>query len=349
MIEVQGWEKSMINGKLKRFFKVLEGIKEVLILPHNDPDPDAIASVAALQYLLEKSRNIHSYIAYQGIIGRAENRALVKYLNVPLNIFTESDLERGLPVVLVDTQAGVGNNPLPPHVLPYAVIDHHPWRETSAKVPFAAVYPETGACATILNSWLQEEGIELPKVLATALFYGIKTDTRGLSRDATPDDVDAYFYLHPLIDMEALVNIEYAQVPVEYFRSFSVALQKVRIFDERVVIAHIGSTSYPDMAAEVADELLRVENCQWVICSNIYNHMLILSVRTHLAEGDADQVVRAAVGIDGTAGGHGMMAGGQINIHDKDIDQLISEINERTLRFLDVPAGTVGKPLILSQ
>ena len=38
-------------------------------------------------------------------------------------------------------------------------------------------------------------------------------------------DVAAYYYLQPLVDIEALMEIERAQVPASYFKSFVTAFQ----------------------------------------------------------------------------------------------------------------------------
>src|SRR5688572_2369568 len=106
----------MLQERLNQLIQAISPSERVLILPHNNPDPDAIASAVALRYLLAEKFNLESHIAYQGIIGRAENRALVRYLNHPLQILTEADLKRSLPILFVDTQPGAGNNPvsLPP-------------------------------------------------------------------------------------------------------------------------------------------------------------------------------------------------------------------------------------------
>lgn len=58
-------------SRVEQLLSVLNPAQQVLILPHNNPDPDAIASAVALGYLLEYQGGIESQIAYQGIIGRA--------------------------------------------------------------------------------------------------------------------------------------------------------------------------------------------------------------------------------------------------------------------------------------
>ena len=57
-------------------------------------------------------------IALGGIIGRAENRAMVKYLNINLVPVQEIDFTPETQVALVDTQPGRSNNSLPADVQP---------------------------------------------------------------------------------------------------------------------------------------------------------------------------------------------------------------------------------------
>jgi nanoRNase/pAp phosphatase (c-di-AMP/oligoRNAs hydrolase) len=188
-------------------------------------------------------------------------------------------------------------------------------------------------------------GLEPTPPLATALFYGIKTDTMGLGRGGTPSDTAAYFYLQPRIDIEALVEIERAQVPAGYFKSLTDTLQGARVYDH-VVVSYIGSLRYPDLAAEMADLLLRLEGTQWVLCMGVHQDNLILAARTRRPKGGAGQLVRSIVGDLGTAGGHGTMAGGQIPLRNIKAEQLAEELREQALRHLKVPPDVQHKPLI---
>ena len=262
----------MTQKILQRLYEIARDAGSLLILPHNDPDPDAIASAVALRYLIALQVGIESRIAYQGIIGRAENRALVRYLDQPLEPLINADLQQWSFLALIDAQPGAGNITLPPGARAAMVIDHHAWREETATASFSDVRPELGATSTILTQYLQATGVEPPSSLATALFYGIKTVTNGLSRDTSSGDAAAYAYLQPRIDVEALAMVEHAQVPADYFRSFDAALRAARVYDG-LIFAYIAVLSYPDLAAEMADVLLRLEKAEWVICMGVYQEV----------------------------------------------------------------------------
>ncbi len=317
----------------------------LLILPHNDPDPDAIASALALQHLLAQKWDLQSRVAYRGIIGRAENKALVHYLGHPLQRLTGTDLRQAGAIALVDTQPGAGNNALPSTSSATLVFDHHPWRESTQTAPFHDVRPEVGATSTILFEYLRAAEIEPPVSLATALFYGLKTDTMGLARGASPADVAAYFYLQPRIDIEALVDIERAQVPAEYFQKLNATLQAARVYPG-LVVSYLGSMSRPDLAAEMADLLLRLEGVRWVVCIGAYKDELMLAVRARGRHGGAGRLAQAIVGARGTAGGHGTLAGGQIPLQGTPPEQLAQQLIQKARQFLQIPPGTPGQPLI---
>jgi nanoRNase/pAp phosphatase (c-di-AMP/oligoRNAs hydrolase) len=331
---------------IERLFEAVGDANRVLILPHNDPDPDAIASALALRHLLSEKLGVAGHIACAGIIGRAENKALVRYLKNPLQRLKPSDFDQSVPIALIDTQPGTGNNDLPSHFTATIVIDHHPRREATATAAFADIRQNVGATSTILTGYLQAADLEPPPPLATALFYGIKTDTMGLGRAASKADTSAYFYLQPRIDVEALVEIERAQVPPDYFRSFVTALQAVRLYDG-VVISFMGQMDYPDLTAEMADLLLRLEGALWVICMGTSENDLILSVRTRSRRGGAGQLVQHMVSGRGSAGGHGVMAAGQVPLGEKeDPGKLARQLIRRALQFLKVPLETQGQALV---
>jgi nanoRNase/pAp phosphatase (c-di-AMP/oligoRNAs hydrolase) len=335
----------MAQEVLDRLYAAASDAGSLLILPHNDPDPDAIASAAALRFLLAERLGLESTIGYQGIIGRAENRALVRYLDQPLEPQDSAGLQQPFYLALIDTQPGAGNITLPPRTRVAIVIDHHAWREETASASFADVRPGVGATSTILSEYLRAAGVEPPASLATALFYGIKTITMGLSRDTSPGDAAAYAYLQPRIDAAALARIEHAQVPAGYFRSFYAALRAARMYNG-LIFAYIAALSYPDLAAEMADVLLRLEKARWVVCVGAYQGTLVLSVRTRSREDAAEKLVQALVAGEGSAGGHGTMAGGQIPLAGRAAEEKVLLLRQRAQQHLGLPLADPGEPLI---
>lgn len=332
---------------LNSFEDVLAGKTSVLILPHNDPDPDAIATAVGLGYLLKEKFNIESQIAYRGHIGRAENKALARYLDKPLRRFHRNNLRSDSVIALVDTQPGAGNNPLPTTRTADIVIDHHILRAGSQTAHFADVRPELGASSTILTEYLLEAEIDPPTQLATALFYGIKTDTMGLSRKVSSDDVSAYFYLQPRIDINALIQIEQAQVPLAYFRSIDKSLHAGRVYDNDTVIAYLGKLSYPDLGAEIADFFMRLKGIKWVLCMGVYGNELILSVRSRSKKVGASWLVQDIIKDRGTAGGHGTMAAGHIDLASgEDSEKVAADLEKATLLYLKGTQDVACTPLI---
>lgn len=351
-----------MSARLDDLARSLEGIQQLLILPHNDPDPDAIASALALRTLLEspwpvlgnvrRAARIETTIAYRGIIGRAENKALVRYLGRPLRRLVAADLrptEEGPPAVaLIDTQPGTGNNALPPDLPATLVFDHHPLQPASAAARFAEVRPEVGATSSILAGYLLAAGIEPDPPLATALYYGIKSDTLGLMRETGPEDIAVYNHLQPLIDVEALAEIENAQVPPDYFRRLDAALHAARVYDG-LVLCYVGAMRRPDLAAELADLLLRLQGARWAVCTGVYKDELVISVRARNPTGGAGQLVQSIVGEAGTAGGHGTMAAGHLRLGGRDPEELSRELGELILSTLGIGAETQGTPLLDEQ
>ncbi len=322
----------------------LAGVSSLLILPHTNPDPDAIASAVALRWLVERQCGIPARIAYQGVIGRAENQALVSYLRRPLRRLRPGELRQPVAFALVDTQPGAGNCAVAGTDRVRVVIDHHPAQVPVPDAPFVDIRPALGATATILTEYLQASGMPLPRDLATALFYGIKTDTLGLVREVAQADVQAYLFLQPQIDRGALLEIEQAQVPMAYFRQLYAAVQAAQVYDD-VVIVQVGELPYPDLTAELADLLLRLKGVQWSVCVGVYERQLLFSVRTRRRRGGAGRLAQQVVGAEGTAGGHGMLAGGQLPLQQGTAPDSGQMVIQRVLACLQKTA-TRGVSLV---
>lgn len=310
--EVRGKLPATPRERVERLVSLASTRKSPLILTHDNPDPDSLASAMALAQILKNRCGLEAELAYGGIVGRAENRAMIRVLKIPLVpisrvIFDEHDL-----VCLVDSQPSMGNHSLPPQFYPDVVIDHHPPRDESWSCAFAEVGGEYGATSTILVEYLRAAGIVPTPEVATALFYGIKADTRDLGRMTETVDVDAYLYLFPLVDKTALAQIEYPALPAEYFKLYHQALRKARVYGDAIAV-DLGDIYTPDMVAEIADHLMSLEGMKWSLAYGSYDGQLFFSLRVRDRRMNAGRLIREITERrGGSAGGHGAMAGARL-------------------------------------
>lgn len=293
------------------FLEWVHGKGRVLILTHDNPDPDSLASATALKHLIQVKTGREPTVAFGGIIGRGENRQMVKELDikaVPLHCL---DLNQFNVVCMVDTQPGTGNNSWPLDRPVHLIVDHHPVRETSAQCRWVDIREDYGASATILYEYLLAQKVTIGTKLATILFYAIKSETQDLGREWCRADREAYLQLLPLVNNHILFNITQSKVPLEYFRSFSKAIGNAVIADG-VLVFNLFDVHNPDIVAEMADFLMRAEGIDVVLGMGCFKGDAVLSFRTlsHLI--NAGEVMRDIVEGLGTAGGHGMIAGGQV-------------------------------------
>jgi len=285
----------------------------LLILTHDNPDPDSIASAAAMQYLLSRVRNIESTVAYSGIVGRAENRAMLRLLKLPIRPLAETDLAEFAHVALVDAQPDTGNNALPAGHIPDIVVDHHPLRQATTRSPFYDVRPELGASATLLTEYLQEAGIEIPRDLATALLYGIRSETQDLGREVAEADRSAYQVLFPLADAQILSAIARPRLPRAYFDQLSVALGSLQLSGASS-ICPLHEVIDPDFVPEMADLAVRMEGIQWTLAYGSFDQKLYVSIRTNDRGANAGELMQRVLEGIGRGGGHGMRAGGNVDL-----------------------------------
>ena len=331
-----------MRGRLQSLLQVLDRPGPLVILPHDNPDPDALAAAATLRYLACELLDREAIIALGGIVGRAENRAMLTYLNIRLVPVSEVSLDGDTQVALVDTQPRRPNNSLPAEIDAAVVIDHHPAYDNYAGVPYLDLRDEYGATSTILTEYLEEAKVEIESKIATALFYGINAETQDLGREATAADVEASHFLYPYTNKRRLAKIENARVPREYFRIFRKAIERAVLYD-RAVISLLGDVQYPDMVAEVADFLLRLDQVEWSAAMGIYQRQLYCSIRTTDREANAGEILRRVLGSK-SAGGHVMIAGGRIPIgHDtRHGQQTAAAVRDRLLGELGIRADGQG-------
>ena len=311
----------------------VSGRGKILIVVHDNPDPDSLASAMALRQLFAVRLNREAVIAFSGMIGRSENLAMAKMLQIPLTPFPLIDLKSFQVICLLDSQPQTGNNSLPPETRVDIIIDHHPPRPESASSRWVDIRPEYGTTATILYEYLKVQGVSLGTKLATAIFYAIKSETQDLGREARRPDRDAYLALFPLANKTLLNSITRPSLPREYFISLHSALEHAVIYGP-LLVAALKEVQFPEVVAELADLLLRLEGIETVLCMGHYNTEMILSLRTSSELNNAGELIRKLVQGIGSAGGHGMMAGGKVDHISGSLDSIASVERLLTERIL---------------
>lgn len=335
---------------LEQFFDDFPRGGKLLILAHNHPDPDTIASAAALQEIASVLGKAKTTIAYGGVIGRAENAHMVKVLKmklVPIDRIKISDFDR---IAMVDTQPKTGNNALPNHIMPHLVIDHHPKTKNSANVPFLDIKTEYGATASILSEYLFHFDLPINKNLATALVYAIKSETQDLGRETYQIDVDCYQKLFPLANKRLLAKIVHAHVPRSYFQYLMQAIQKAKLIDN-CIVSRLRDLPTPDLIPEIADLFMKMEGVGWALCMGQYEGAIFLSIRTTNVKKDAGKIMKNLTRNIGTGGGHMQIAGGRIPTPDMEqwqIHELKDELEEKFLKLIGKD-GETHHPLVPSE
>ena len=290
----------------------LRGKGKTIIVIHDNPDPDCLASAMALRHLLTMKLNKDAVITFSGMIGRSENIAMAKELEITLTPLEMVDLKEVSVVCMLDTQPGTGNNTLPPDCRVDIVIDHHPIREASKNCRWTDIRDDYGVTATILYEYLVAQKITIGTKLATALFYAIKSETQDLGREANLPDRDAYLRLFPVANKRLLYEISHPKLPVEHFRTIHSGVENAKIYGKLLVV-NLQAICFPEAVSEMADYLVRLEGIETVLSMGHYNVEVILSIRTTSHLLNAGEIIKRLVSGRGTAGGHGMMAGGKLD------------------------------------
>ncbi len=238
---------------------------------------------------------------------------------------------------MVDTQPHTGRR-ADDSLVPQVVLDHHETPGQLEGVLFRDIRPNLGATSTLVTGYLLEQDVPISRRLATALLYGIESETTGYPREASPTDDGALVWLFPRADKDLLASIRHPRLPQSYFATFQHALGNAFLYRD-VIVSWCGPVPQPDIIAEIADFFIRFDQVGWVIAVGLYENMLKLSVRTDHIGGHSGEVLRKVVDGLGTAGGHDKRAGGAISVADtrpETIDPLLRTLRHRLLTELDI-------------
>ena len=316
--------------------RIIEQInrRHVYIQMHNFPDPDAIASAFGLQELL-KYCGIESTICYKGTIERYSTERMRQMLRIKLeNIENLSDrLTEDDEVILVDAQKGNSNiiNIKGDEII---CIDHHPTFE-KYEYRFADIRPEVGACASIIAQYFIENNIPMNKRIATALTFGIRMDTKNLSRGVSKLDMEMLYQMFDWCDQDMIHSLENSNLYFEDLMAYSRAISSIQVY-ANISFADTGKDCPEGLIASVSDFMLALVEVTFSIVYSRKRDGIKLSVRSEWPELDAGKIISRALDGIGNGGGHAAMAGGFVPFKgtDVELDLLIRDIQERFIRVV---------------
>lgn len=296
------------SEKLRRLLGLFSREDRLLILIN--ADPDAIASAMALKRILWRQVSATT-IAHVNTITRPDNLAMIRLVKVDLVPINKVDQGQFTRFAILDSQ--------PSHHQDFAginfdvIIDHHP--DTAANAPFTDIRPDYGATSTIMTQYLRATKIKPSAKLATALFYGIKTDTMNFQRKVLIEDVNAFQFLFRHVNVHMAQKIEQAEMTLDFLKYYRIALERMRVRKHRIH-AYLGPVTNPDVCVSIADFFMKIHDIAWAVVSGIYQRRLIIIVRNDGIRKDAGKLLQQSFGQMGTAGGHKAMARAEIPIEN---------------------------------
>jgi len=296
-----------LQKRARELQKSVEGAERIAILLQDDPDPDGLASALAFRKILGRKPQTAPLVSF-GSITRPENVAMARLLEIEVeHIHSPADLEAFDRVVLVDCQPSFFKG----KTLPVDVIlDHHP----KASVPmlrkpdFVEIREDLGATSTLMTLYLRALGIEISQRLATALLYGIKTDTLLLNREVSEQDLAAFVHLYPRSNGNILRRIERPELPLAYLEVFRKALGRLKVRDGLALMV-LGKVEREEWIPQTADFGLQVEGAELAVAVGIYDDKVVLSGRAFGPNIHCGELFKSLFnGGLGCAGGHRSMA-----------------------------------------
>ncbi|VAX18920.1 Kef-type K+ transport systems (NAD-binding component fused to domain related to exopolyphosphatase) [hydrothermal vent metagenome] len=297
------WKLIETRRKAFELLAILSTAEKVLILTQNDPDPDAIACGLAVQALLGRNRTTAPICTF-GEVTRNENLAMIAHLRTTVRTIDKKDLSRFDKVVMVDTQPPYFPDGLFDKV--DVVIDHHP-HKSDYEVTLKDVNITYGATSTMLYEYLISTDTKINRRLATALLYGIITDTMYLARDTSKRDFEAFSALWPMANSNMLASMSRPRLDPEELSYFMRAIKNRKVAGSFVFI-WLGTVKREDIIPRLADFSLQIGEAVWSAVCGKYEDEVVISIRNMGLTSDAGEVARTLFGKFGSAGGHRSMA-----------------------------------------
>lgn len=288
--------------------------KEIHVIVHSYPDPDAISSALGIHHYLAALGYKVGNIYYSGEVSHPQNMAMLNILNLKMVDYDEHPFELGIKAILVDTSnIGPDSNQQsidPKTVEIVAVVDHHRGKNPKcAKIDSR----EVGSCASIvweyLNSVQYDFSTDEGSNLATSIVLGISTDTNFLTSENVTDlDFEAYKQVLNFINRQKFTQIMEYPLPVYLFELRQKAfLNENYKIEKSTLVSGLGviSPSKRDAIPIIAEEFIRMPGVTTSVVFAIIGDYISISIRSKNVTLDIDEFIKKVFGTGGGKRGSG--------------------------------------------
>lgn len=310
---------------------------DIVVQCHDNPDADALASGFAICWYLNNNGKKARFV-YGGKTTIKKRNLVLMIETLGIEIEHVDCLSKPELLITVDCQYGEGNVTRfeADHV---AVIDHH---QVSKVLPdMHEVKSNYGSCATVIYKMFKEENVDVNSdiCLASALFYGLYTDTNALSEISHPADKDLRDfskYKNTYITLFKNSNISREELLIA-----GDALTNAKYYDEHSYAIVEAGACDPNILGLISDMLLEVDSVNTCIVYSILEFGVKLSVRSCIKEVKANELADYLCAGLGGGGGHLIKAGGflkkelleKVTVYDR--DNVMQFLYERMQRYFE--------------
>ena len=285
-------------------------------------DPDAMASSAALRRIMSTRVNLVD-VAHINEISRPDNLAMIRYTRLHMKRYQPEMRAQYTHFAMVDSQPS--HSPLFGGIEYSLIIDHHPLVTEPAPGLFTEILPDYGATSTIFTEYLYNLGLRPGRTLATALQFGIKTDTMNFQRNVSEVDLRGYMYLNKFADQTLLSRIVRSEFHLSWLPQFAKATTNLHKAGKGHFI-YIGKVDNPDILVVIADFFTRVYEIRWLVVSGYYDSKAVLIFRGDGLSNDMGRLASVKFNELGSGGGHKTMARAEFEMtraDGKDLEKFI--------------------------
>ncbi|MCL2160034.1 MAG: DHH family phosphoesterase [Oscillospiraceae bacterium] len=309
----------------------LTAYKNIVLQAHNIPDADTVSCAFVLQKYFER-HNCKAKIIYGGPakITKPSLKIFIEALGVEIEKVSEIPPPELL--ITVDCQYGAGNVQMFP-CEKFAVIDHH--RIEIAESDLCEINSTFGSCATLVYSMLlketgSEDFLQEDKI-RTALYYGLFTDTNGLSELWHPMDRD-------------LADIRFDKALIKKLKNATITMPELSIvsgaLNKSEIVEKIGLFKAAPCDQNILgfsnDIAMQVDSLDACVFYSITNGGIKLSIRSCCREIMANELAAFLCESFGSGGGSIEKAGGFLKNSE---EYLVSRLKEYTTAFDKIYAG----------